>query len=206
MIVSCRPACFLRAESFTSPDHSADPGDVQGTVYDHVIQEVCAASQVDFEEGGVDQQTLEEMRTVRIEFPFLLAASCSFSSVDTTPHLVSHSQINPWLLSSVVFTQTFPFSVPVGGDEILFLLGLSSLGESSLPPAEGGQGGVFPGFWEGATLGLSGFISAAPTPNTTHCLPDHRPPANHRLLPLPMMIEHALLTSSPRVGSRSFPR
>ena len=33
-------------------------------VYDRVIQEVCEASQVDFEEGGVDQQTLEEMRTV----------------------------------------------------------------------------------------------------------------------------------------------
>ncbi|CRG89302.1 WD repeat-containing protein slp1 [Talaromyces islandicus] len=33
-----------------------------GTVYDRVIQDVCEASQVDFEEGGVDQQTLEEMR------------------------------------------------------------------------------------------------------------------------------------------------
>ncbi|KAL1986462.1 hypothetical protein VTN96DRAFT_6382 [Rasamsonia emersonii] len=33
-----------------------------GMVYDRVIQEVCEASQVDFEEGGVDQQTLEEMR------------------------------------------------------------------------------------------------------------------------------------------------
>lgn len=33
-------------------------------VFDRVIQEVCDASQVDFEEGGVDQQTLEEMRKV----------------------------------------------------------------------------------------------------------------------------------------------
>ncbi|KAL2006527.1 hypothetical protein VTN00DRAFT_9195 [Thermoascus crustaceus] len=33
-----------------------------GMVFDRVIQEVCDASQVDFEEGGVDQQTLEEMR------------------------------------------------------------------------------------------------------------------------------------------------
>lgn len=31
-------------------------------VFDRVIQEVCEASQVDFEEGGVDQQTLEDMR------------------------------------------------------------------------------------------------------------------------------------------------
>ncbi|OKL55964.1 hypothetical protein UA08_08632 [Talaromyces atroroseus] len=34
-----------------------------GMVYDRVIQEVCEASRVDFEEGGVDQQTLEEMKT-----------------------------------------------------------------------------------------------------------------------------------------------
>lgn len=40
----------------------------QGTVYDRVIQEVCEASRVDFEEGGVDQQTLEEMRMVSIFF------------------------------------------------------------------------------------------------------------------------------------------
>ncbi|PCG97947.1 Transcription factor IIA, alpha/beta subunit [Penicillium occitanis (nom. inval.)] len=33
-----------------------------GQVYDKVIHEVCEASRVDFEEGGVDQQTLEEMR------------------------------------------------------------------------------------------------------------------------------------------------
>lgn len=36
----------------------------QGQVYDKVIHEVCEASRVDFEEGGVDQQTLEEMRRV----------------------------------------------------------------------------------------------------------------------------------------------
>ncbi|KAK2775810.1 transcription factor IIA subunit alpha [Onygenales sp. PD_12] len=34
----------------------------QGVVFDRVIQEVCDSSQVDFEEGGVDQQTLEDLR------------------------------------------------------------------------------------------------------------------------------------------------
>ncbi|KAL4917840.1 transcription factor IIA, alpha/beta subunit [Aspergillus aurantiobrunneus] len=33
-----------------------------GTVFERVIQEVCDASQVDFEESGVDQQTLADLR------------------------------------------------------------------------------------------------------------------------------------------------
>ncbi|KAL3471978.1 transcription factor IIA, alpha/beta subunit [Aspergillus californicus] len=33
-----------------------------GTVFDRVIQEVCDSSQVDFEESGVDQQTLSDLR------------------------------------------------------------------------------------------------------------------------------------------------
>ncbi|ODH26128.1 hypothetical protein ACO22_04799 [Paracoccidioides brasiliensis] len=33
-----------------------------GVVFDRVIQEVCDLSQIDFEEGGVDQQTLEDLR------------------------------------------------------------------------------------------------------------------------------------------------
>ncbi|KAK1144659.1 hypothetical protein N8T08_004963 [Aspergillus melleus] len=33
-----------------------------GTVFDRVIQEVCDASQIDFEESGVDQQTLLDLR------------------------------------------------------------------------------------------------------------------------------------------------
>lgn len=37
-------------------------------MFDRVIQEVCEASQVDFEEGGVDQQTLEDMRKVSVCF------------------------------------------------------------------------------------------------------------------------------------------
>lgn len=33
-------------------------------MFDRVIQEVCDASQVDFEESGVDQQTLLDLRRV----------------------------------------------------------------------------------------------------------------------------------------------
>ncbi|KAI4123731.1 MAG: hypothetical protein LQ347_006038 [Umbilicaria vellea] len=35
-----------------------------GTVYSRIIDEVIQSSQVNFEEDGVDQQTLNEMRTV----------------------------------------------------------------------------------------------------------------------------------------------
>jgi hypothetical protein len=40
----------------------------QGSVFERVIQEVCDASQVDFEESGVDQQTLADLRNVSV-FP-----------------------------------------------------------------------------------------------------------------------------------------
>lgn len=36
----------------------------QGAVFDRVIQEVCDSSQVDFEESGVDQKTLLDLRMV----------------------------------------------------------------------------------------------------------------------------------------------
>lgn len=36
----------------------------QGTVFEKVIQEVCDSSQVDFEESGVDQKTLHDLRDV----------------------------------------------------------------------------------------------------------------------------------------------
>ncbi|GAA5231390.1 hypothetical protein GCM10025794_36040 [Massilia kyonggiensis] len=45
---------------------------MQGTVFDRVIQEVCDASQVDFEESGVDQQTLIDLRKVGSRYPFIL--------------------------------------------------------------------------------------------------------------------------------------
>ena len=35
-------------------------------VFDRVISEVCETSKVDFEEGGVDQQTLEDMKMVSL--------------------------------------------------------------------------------------------------------------------------------------------
>lgn len=41
-------------------------------MFERVIQEVCDASQVDFEESGVDQKTLLDLREVRDLFPMAL--------------------------------------------------------------------------------------------------------------------------------------
>lgn len=38
----------------------------KGDVYAKVIKEVCDASRIDFEEGGVDSSTLELMQTVSL--------------------------------------------------------------------------------------------------------------------------------------------
>lgn len=38
-------------------------------MFERVIQEVCDASQVDFEESGVDQKTLLDLREVSVHFP-----------------------------------------------------------------------------------------------------------------------------------------
>jgi hypothetical protein len=47
-------------------------------VFEKVIQEVCDASQVDFEESGVDQQTLHDLRDVStIPFHISLCPPCS---------------------------------------------------------------------------------------------------------------------------------
>lgn len=37
-------------------------------MFERVIQEVCDASQVDFEESGVDQKTLHDMREVSDQY------------------------------------------------------------------------------------------------------------------------------------------
>lgn len=37
---------------------------VVGTVYDQIIKEVIESSRVDFEEGGVDESVLDELREV----------------------------------------------------------------------------------------------------------------------------------------------
>ena len=47
----------------------------QGAVYAKVIDAVCESSQVDFEEGGVDQGTLELLRSVRDIFILLCATA-----------------------------------------------------------------------------------------------------------------------------------
>lgn len=47
-----------------------------GTVYQQIIQDVIESSRVDFEEGGVDEHVLEELKQVRY-LRFLLCLSIS---------------------------------------------------------------------------------------------------------------------------------
>ena len=44
----------------------------QGSIYQRIISDVIESSQVDFEEGGVDPSTLEELRQVGVQL-FLLS-------------------------------------------------------------------------------------------------------------------------------------
>lgn len=55
-------------------------------MFEYVINEVCQASQVDFEEGGVDQQTLKELQKVSIPrcFPPDYLVLLHFSSDQNT--------------------------------------------------------------------------------------------------------------------------
>ena len=41
-----------------------------GTVYQQIIQDVVESSRVDFEEGGVDEHVLEELKLVSPRFAF----------------------------------------------------------------------------------------------------------------------------------------
>jgi hypothetical protein len=43
-----------------------------GNVYQQIIADVVESSRVDFEEGGVDEGVLEELRLVSLLFPLLL--------------------------------------------------------------------------------------------------------------------------------------
>jgi hypothetical protein len=54
-------------------------------VFERVIQEVCDASQVDFEESGVDQQTLADLRNVSDFFSSFLCFHEMSLSVDGEP-------------------------------------------------------------------------------------------------------------------------
>jgi hypothetical protein len=68
-------------------------------VFEKVIQEVCDSSQVDFEESGVDQQTLHNLREVSIIFPFILPCPWShFGLVDLGRPKAERSEVREAVL------------------------------------------------------------------------------------------------------------
>jgi hypothetical protein len=62
-----------------------------GAVYDHIIQEVINAVRVDFEENGVDDGILEELKKVRTSLHFPLHSPALAIRI---PSLVSHASQN----------------------------------------------------------------------------------------------------------------
>jgi Transcription factor IIA, alpha/beta subunit len=52
-----------------------------GTVYQQIIQDVVESSRVDFEEGGVDEHVLEELKLVGSPFSLSLASVTQFWSM-----------------------------------------------------------------------------------------------------------------------------
>lgn len=59
-----------------------------GNVYQQIIADVVESSRVDFEEGGVDDNVLEELRLVWQSFPLSLSSS--------HPALLDLSLIHPY--------------------------------------------------------------------------------------------------------------
>jgi hypothetical protein len=53
----------------TGPDRGKMSNNQVGTVYQQIIQDVVESSRVDFEEGGVDEHVLEELKLVSLS-PF----------------------------------------------------------------------------------------------------------------------------------------
>jgi len=64
-----------------------------GGVYDHIIQEVINAVRVDFEENGVDDGILEELKKVRT----------SLSTLPQSPHL--HAILFPFICITPIGSQ-----------------------------------------------------------------------------------------------------
>lgn len=50
-----------------------------GNIYSQIITDVIDSSRVDFEEGGVDEHVLEELRLVSQDGPAVLGIPCVFS-------------------------------------------------------------------------------------------------------------------------------
>jgi transcription initiation factor TFIIA large subunit len=65
---------------------------MQGNVYQQIIEKVIQASQNDFEEFGVDQSTLDEMKQVCHSSLAVCISSCVFPIITALPLLLSLRQ------------------------------------------------------------------------------------------------------------------
>lgn len=81
-----------------------------GTIYQQIINEVIEASRVDFEDQGVGEDVLDELRRVRFLPPFLvthqttsfLLAACQFIPYHTISKICSQFALNLMWVALVV--------------------------------------------------------------------------------------------------------
>jgi len=83
-------------------------------VFEKVIQEVCDSSQVDFEESGVDQQTLVDLRDVSFIFSFIFLYSLwHFGVVDLGRPKAGRSEVREAVLMGEHRLMSVPLYVPL---------------------------------------------------------------------------------------------
>ena len=80
-------------------------------VFEKVIQEVCDSSQVDFEESGVDQQTLHDLRDV--SYPLFLVPG-HFEVVDLGRPKAGESEVREAVLMGEHQLMSLPFICAAG--------------------------------------------------------------------------------------------
>lgn len=71
-----------------------------GNVYSQIITDVIDSSRVDFEEGGVDETVLEELRLVRCALLPLFFHSIIYSFLPLALHVVNISKLSAYFLTS----------------------------------------------------------------------------------------------------------
>ena len=85
-----------------------------GQVYQQIIQDVIEASRVDFEEGGIDEGVLDELR--QVSHPFQIPSIIDFihPSIDATTQAPSDCSNLPIISSYYVHCSLSCWKLPVG--------------------------------------------------------------------------------------------
>jgi transcription initiation factor TFIIA large subunit len=103
-----------------------------GSVYLQIINDVIDSSRVDFEEGGVEEAVLEELKQVSLfsTIPPLLYSACSLLRLllqSPIFHLLAHPYILVWHLICLISLPCFAMSCCFGHATVLLPRGQATL-------------------------------------------------------------------------------